>query len=93
MANVTDQILAEAIESLPDVFDSHAVIRKVMTRSSPAIRRRLRVPLAGSDPILIFHASIGSRLAAFGSIMKTKKVLSTNVRGQETENQQWRKKT
>jgi hypothetical protein len=32
MTNVTDQILTEAIESLPEVFDTHAVIRQIMTR-------------------------------------------------------------
>lgn len=92
MANVTDQILADAIESLPDVFDSHAVIREVMTRSPRQYADDLGAT-AGSDPILAFHASIGSRLAAFESITKTKKVVSTNVRGQETENQEWRKRS
>jgi len=48
---------------------------------------------AGNDPIRALHAAIGSRLAAFRSITKVEKVPSTNVRGPETENQQWRKQT
>ena len=91
MTNVTDQILSAAIESLPPTFDTHAVIREVMTRSPREYADDLGAT-PGSDPILTLHASIGSRLAAFDTIAKTRKVSSTNVRGQDTENQEWKKK-
>jgi hypothetical protein len=92
MINVTDQILTEAIESLPEVFDSHAVIRKVMTQHPRQYADDLG-ETAGNDPIRTLHAAIGSRLAAFEAITKVEKVSGTNIRGGENENQQWRKQT
>lgn len=90
MTKITGQILKEAIGPLDEVFDTHAVIRKV-TQQSP---REYAVALAatnGDDPFIVLHGSIGKHLLTFGEIEPTKKVYSLNIRGQETENQEWRK--
>jgi hypothetical protein len=41
------------------------------------------------DPIQQLHAAIGKRLSGLGTLRKTCKVNSPNVRGDATENQEW----
>lgn len=50
--------------------------------------------VAQPDPIQSLHASIGKRLLGIDSIEKagTDKLQSANVRGNETDNQKWRRK-
>jgi hypothetical protein len=89
---LTDEILNEAIEDMTaPTFDSHCVIRQLMKRHPREYATDLHVT-AGQDPILTLHATIGSRLSSFEMIEKTRKVKSMNVRGEETENQEWRRK-
>ena len=91
MANITDQILDQAITFLDAEFDSHDVIKKVMQIAARPYAEDL-AKASGDDPFISLHSSIGTRLLGFKSIEPTKKVMSMNVRGQITENQGWRKK-
>ena len=43
------------------------------------------------DPIQGLHAEIGMSLHDVSGIKATRKVTSVNIRGRETENQEWRK--
>jgi hypothetical protein len=90
MKHLTDQIIADAIAQMPETFDSHDLIREVMTRAPRAYADDLAAT-RGDDPIQDFHAAIGRRLVGFPSIAKTPVVTSMNVRGRETENQGWKK--
>jgi hypothetical protein len=92
-AAVTNEILSESINRMKEPkFDSHAIIRDVMTNHPKEYTKGLYGHVGTDDPIQTFHARIGSSLAGFPSIEKTEKVLSLNVRGQVTENQEWKKK-
>jgi hypothetical protein len=89
---LTDEILTDAIEGMTTpIFDSHCVIRQVMKRHPREYATGLH-GTAGQDPILTLHATIGSRLSSFETIEKTRKVKSVNVRGEEADNQEWRRK-
>lgn len=91
MPHLTDEVLQAAITKLPPTFDTHAVIREMM-KLEPRLYAEDLVAAPGADPILALHASIGSRLARFDKLEKTRKVYSPNVRGEDTENQEWAKK-
>ncbi len=90
---ITDQMLTDAANRQPVPFDSHAVIRQLMRDNSRAYVHDLYLHYeAGhSDPIHTLHSAIGTRLAGLGTLVPTQKVRSMNVRGQETENQEWRR--
>lgn len=89
MKNITDQILGQAIDAIPDTtFDTHRVIRQIMTSASREYADDLHGQ-QGDDPILSLHAAIGKRLLQIPAVSATRKVTSMNVRGQENENQEW----
>jgi len=90
MGNISDEIVEKAINSLPDVFDTHAVIQTLMMIAPRQYAGDL-CATSGEDPIQNLHASNGRRLLDFGVIEPTKKVSSANVRGQENKNQEWSK--
>jgi hypothetical protein len=89
--NITDEILGEAVQHMPPTFDSHAVIRDLMHHWPRAYASDLSASV-GDDPIRSLHSTIGTRLSSFDTIEKTKKVKSMDVRGEDAENQEWRKK-
>lgn len=91
MLNVTDEILNDAIAGLPGTFDTHPVIRVVMRRAPRQYADDLAAT-TGGDPVLSFHSTIGRRLTRFDHIEKTRKLSSPNVRGETSENQEWRRK-
>jgi len=90
MAHITDEILTQAITSLPGKFDTHDVIQKV-TQIAPRQYADDLGATAGEDPFITLHGQIGKHLLTIPGIEPTKKVVSLNIRGQENENQQWRK--
>lgn len=90
---VTDEILSASIDRMKQAsFDSHAIIRDLMTYHPQEYVTDLACHVASKDPFLTYHAGLGSRLADWPSIEKTAKVMSENIRGQVTENQGWKKK-
>ncbi len=91
MTHLTDSILATAVVSQPDVFDSHAVIFDLLTHHQAAYILELHAHIAVADPLKTVNAKIGARLLHLPGIVANGKVPSVNVRGQVTENEQWRK--
>jgi len=91
MTHLTDSILANAIRGLPDTFDSHDVIQAVMTANPQQYVRELYENVTAVDPIQTTHAVIGRTLHRIPGIVALQRVDSVNVRGPETENQQWQK--
>ena len=89
---VTNEMIRDLIQQLPNVFDSHDVIERIMQKHPQQYTMDLFSFVAKDDPIHSLHASIGQRLLGFDSIEKTEKVPSTNVRGNDTDNQEWRRK-
>ena len=91
--HITDQMLNDAIGAMPVTFDSHAIIEALMTARPREYVHDLyeHYLTAQDDPIKELHAAIGRRLAGLGTLTKTRKVLSRNVRGRDTENQEWRR--
>lgn len=91
MQFLTREIGDAAIEALPQTFDSHAFIRQVMTIAPQEYVKELSRYVDQSDPITAAHAQIARWLLTFTNIRPTGKVVSTNVRGQDTANEQWEK--
>ncbi len=93
MNHLTNAVLTAAVASIPEtVFDSHSVIRVLLTVYPMEYARELYACVEEDDPIQGLHAEIGMRLLDVTSIAPTRKVRSVNVRGRETENQEWRKR-
>ena len=92
MNHLTDAILAGAVPGLPNTFDSHELIRAVMTTHPQEYVRELYNQVNADDPIQSAHAAIGLALHRIPSIAPTRRVNSVNVRGQTTENQEWQKR-
>jgi hypothetical protein len=94
--SITDDILRTVTFDLGekvDRFDSHAVIFAIMRQFPREYATDLYGFVSSPDPILSLHASLGKRLLGLETLTPTEKVKSMNVRGEETENQQWRRKT
>ncbi len=91
MTHVTDTILTAAVTSLPQTFESHHVIQAVMTAHPQEYVRELYAHVTAVDPIKTTHAVIGRTLHRIPGIVAVRRVDSANVRGPETENQQWQK--
>jgi hypothetical protein len=91
MTHLTDTILTAAVSGLPDTFESHHVIQTVMTSHPQEYVRELYKNLSAVDPILTTHAVIGRALHHIPGIVASQRVSSSNIRGPETKNQQWRK--
>ena len=83
--------LTAAVESMPDVFDSHNVIRAMMTTWPHDYVQEQHAFLNTSDPIHISHQQIGRALYKVPGIVPFHRVVSPNVRGKRTINQQWKK--
>jgi hypothetical protein len=92
MNHVTDDIIQRAIDELPNQFDSHDFLRKLMLIEPRAYVCELHEKLDTDDPIQQAHAELASQLNRFTSLEKVRRVRSMNIRGQETENQLWRKR-
>lgn len=90
---ITNEILRSVSLELEEVFDSHALICAVMRQYPREYTTDLYGFVSSADPIQSLHASIGQRLLGIDSIEATaRKVPSLNVRGQVTDNQEWRRK-
>jgi hypothetical protein len=94
MEHVTDQMLADVINGLPDpVFDTHAVEQRVLRNHPVATANEIIEHQANGDVLQQFSATFSKRIAqAFPSqVEKVAKVVSPNLGGRESENQQWRR--
>jgi hypothetical protein len=91
MTHLTDTILIAAVSGLPETFESHHVIQAVMTSHPQEYVRELYENVTAVDPIRTTHAVIGRTLHRIPGIVAARRVDSANVRGPETENQQWQK--
>ncbi|MBK7078173.1 MAG: hypothetical protein IPH44_38500 [Myxococcales bacterium] len=90
--SITDDILRAVVAELGEEFDSHDVIFSIMRRHPREYATDLYGLVESDDPILSLHASLGRRLLGLDELTPTKRIKSMNVRGEETENQQWRRK-
>jgi hypothetical protein len=89
---ITNDLLRALVQTMPPVFDSHALIVRAMHTYPQLYTMDLYSFVASDDPIQQLHASIAKRLLSIDIIEPTRKVPSPNVRGQVSENQEWRRK-
>lgn len=90
---VTNEMIRALIQEMPEpVFDSHALIFRVMQQYPQEYTRDSYAFVESPDPIRQHHASFGQRLLGIDSIVPTVKKKTMNVRGEQTENQEWRRK-
>lgn len=90
MKHITDANLAQAINLLPTVFDTHDVIQELM-RIAPRQYIADLDDTKGDDPFMTLHGQIGIKLNSIATIVKAPRISSANIRGGDNENQQWRK--
>ena len=85
----TDLMFALVCQALPQTFDSHRFIEVVKAmfpqeyQTDLAMRRAL-------DPERSLHSLYAKRLRRMARLTPTRRVRSTNVRGGNTLNQEWR---
>jgi len=93
MQHVSDQMLADVINVLPNVFDTHAVEQRVLRNQPVAAAREILEHQHNGDVLRQFSATFSKRIAAAfpGQIEKVSKVVSPNLGGRESDNQQWRR--
>lgn len=93
MHYLTDPMFTNVISALPQFFDSHAVIRGLMSKYPQEYVKELNANVASSDPIRETHRQIGQHIGSIRNVQKNTaigRVESTNIRGPVTENQAWR---
>jgi hypothetical protein len=95
MRFITDEILSAAVAEITEpIFDSHAIIRRIMTNEPQAYVRELYERVNKADPIRQTHGEIGRRLTKLAAIRKVLRHETRNVRSEdhaETMNQFWAK--
>lgn len=91
MTHITDAMLLTIIAPMPSTFDSHAVIRGLMTLFPQEYVREEYANVGNPDPIRETHRQIGIALLGVPGIRPTRRVNSPNIRGPVTENQEWEK--
>lgn len=94
MKYLTDAMFTAVLNTLPSTFDSHAVIRGLMTQYPKDYVKELFANVGTSDPIRETHREIGQKIATIPGVTRCPinvKVDSANIRGPVTENQGWRK--
>lgn len=91
--SVTNELIRGLIREMPDaVFDSHALIFRAMQQYPQEFTRDLYLFIGSDDPIQQHNAAFGKRLLGIDSIEPTRRVPSMNMRGETTDNQEWRRK-
>ena len=81
MNDLTNAVLTAAVASIPErVFDSHSVIRVLLTHYPKEYARELYACVDEEDPIQALHAEIGMSLHDVAGIAPTRKVSSLNIR-------------
>jgi len=91
MTHITDAMLLTVIGPLQTPFDSHDVIRGLMTVFPQEYVREEYANVGNPDPIRETHRQIGIALLGVSGIHPTRKINSPNIRGPVTENQEWEK--
>ena len=89
---ITDKMLNDVAITLPEPLDSHEVIFGVKNQHPAEYEQDRLVYIRKIDPVHTLHSVIGRRLAGLGTLNKTRKVRSINVRGRATSNQEWRRR-
>ena len=90
-SNISLNLLEEAVNAMKQTFDSHDLIVYLMKRRPQDYVQILNDHIEDQDPIKQAHSVIGRRLLDLQTIRPTQKVVSMNVRREETECQQWEK--
>jgi hypothetical protein len=82
-------MLVDAARSMPQTFDTHAVIEELQRSNPQPYTRDLYRFVHHDDPINRLHAEIGRRLLMVSFVQKTRKVLGRNIRGRNSYSQEW----
>ncbi len=91
MEFITDTVMNNVIDLMPDEFDSHDFIKK-MTRQYPSeYANELSLFKDREDPFLVLHPTIARTLASNDRLKQMGKVNSPNIGGNSTSNESWLK--
>lgn len=85
------ETVKHVLESMPPEFDSHQFIERFIRENE---REYVEMLHSRKDSQAIFrdvHASIGRSLARTRAVEKAGRAQSENIKGYESENQNWRK--
>jgi hypothetical protein len=87
-----DEVFDAIINKMNDRFDSHDFIFEMMRHFPRQYTHALYECRRSKDPIQTLHGMIGRKLLEYsGTIRKTRRKASRNVRGLPSENQHWEK--
>lgn len=91
MEYITDTIVNDVIDQMPQQFDSHDFIKRT-TRLFPSdyVKELCRLK-NHDDPFLVLHPMIARKLASNDRVRQLGKVDSPNIGGNSTSNESWEK--
>jgi len=89
MEYITNTIINDVIDQMPQKFDSHDFIKR-MTRLFPSdyVKELCRFK-NHDDPFLVLHPMIARNLAGNDGLKQIGKVDSPNIGGKSTSNESW----
>lgn len=95
MQYLNAQMVAEAVNQLGPRFDAHAVEKRALRLHTIEFAQELLRFASSQDPLRQFSAAFAKFVDSTfqGQIRQTSKVISENLGGQDSQNQEWEKLT
>lgn len=91
MQYIDSTIMDRVLDALPQDFDSHHFIRRLIRMYPSNYTRELARYQDNEDPFLALHPQIAQALARNSRVRKMGKVDSPNIGGESTSNEAWEK--
>lgn len=94
MQHLTSEMIAQAMNDLQDQFDSHALEKRTLRRFTIPFAQEILRFAHTDDPLLQFSAAFARFVdRTFAEqLIKTEKVPSENLGGEQSLNQKWKKR-
>ncbi len=93
MRHITHAMAATVINTLPSRFDTHLVEKRLFRLHTVDFANELLEFQSTSDPLHQFSAALGKWIDSEfrEQIRQTQKVLTENMGGEQSQNQEWEK--
>jgi hypothetical protein len=91
MEFITESIMNDVIDEMPENFDSHDFFRKMNRQKPSKYVEELCFYKDRPDPFFVLHPLIARSLASNDRLKKKGKVKSPNIGGKSTSNESWLK--
>lgn len=91
MEHITETIMNNVIDLMPQRFDSHGYLEKIIRRYPKEYVKELCRFQDNDDPFLVLHPLVARMLSKSNRVRQTGKVSSPNIGGNVTINESWEK--